>query len=286
MSPDGKWIGQNKSSRINLFDAVTYEQAASFKDIPYISKEVFSSDSKYLLAKSTACKLALYDLDKMELAHKHKIKKNAQPQDLGICFSSDNKKIIDLVYNNDLLGYIAVWNIETWNETRYYEGENNVFQTVVSLKSNGKCFISGHRRDNSGVFCDPFFMWFDVHKGIGEFIDTNFAVGTKFIFAEKLDSMFAYHDYNATVTFLQEKRTVQLTENDIVKSIAMSADNTKTAILFGKQAVVYDFPSMEIVAELNVMIGIGGVGKISFSPDGRMVLIGTGSGYGGLYALD
>jgi len=285
MSPDGKWIAQNKSSRINLFDAATYGQVASFNDIPYMSKEKFSNDSKYLLAKSTGCKLALYDLDKKELVHKHKIKKNAQPQDQGISFSSDCKKIVDLVYNNDLLGYIAVWDIETWNETRYYEGENNVFETNVSLGSNGKCFVSGHHRDCNGVYSIPFYMWFDVHRGIGEFIDTKLTAGTSFMFAEKLDSVFAYHARDASITFLHENRAVRLAENGGIQSIALSADNTKTAVIFDKRTVVYGFPSMEVIVELDVAAGFGRTGRVSFSPDGQVVLIGTwGNGF--LYALD
>jgi WD40 repeat protein len=285
MSPDGKWIAQNKSSRINLFNAVTYELVASFKDIPYISKEVFSNDSKYLLAKSTDCKLALYDLEKMELVHKHKIKKNAQPQDQGICFSSGSKKIVDLVYNNALLGYISVWDIETWDETRYYEGENNVFQTIISLNSKEKCFVSGYHRDRFGVFNIPFYMWFDVHGGMGEFIDTKFDAGTMFIFAEKLDKIFAYNGSDTNITFLQESRVTQLAENDRIQNVALSTDNTKAAVIFDKQTVVYDFPSIEIIAELDVISGLGRTGRISFSPDGQKVLIGTwGNGF--LYALD
>jgi WD40 repeat protein len=285
MSPDRKWIAQNKSSRINLFDAATYEQVASFNDVQYISKEAFSSDSKYLLAKSTDCKLALYDLNSMELVHKHRIKKINQPQDQAICFSSDNKKIIDLVYNNDLLGYIAVWDIGTWHETRYYEGENNVFQTIVFLDSNEKCLVSGHHRDNSGVYNIPFYLFFDISRGTGEFVDAKLDVGTTFMFAEKLDILFAYHKINASITFLHKKKVVQLAKNGCIQSIALSNDNTKIAIMFDKLTVVYDFPSMEIIAEIDVTIGSGRSGRISFSPDGQMVLLGTWEN-GFLYSLN
>lgn len=284
-SPDGKWIAQNKSSRINLFEANTYKQVASFKDIPYISEAVFSNDSKYLLAKSTDCKLALYELGKMELAHKHRIKKNRQPQDKGICFSSDDKKIVDLVYSNDLLGYIAVWDMETWGETRYYEGDNNVFETIVSHNSNGKCLVSGHHRDRSGIFDIPFYLWFDVSSGVGEIVDTKFTAGTSFMFAEKLNCVFAYHDEDASITFLQESRVVKLTENGVIQSISLSTDNTKVAVMFDMKTVVYSFPGMETIAEIDAIIGLGQFGRISFSPDGQKVLIGTwGNGF--LYALD
>ena len=291
MSPDGKWIAQNKSSRINLYDAATYEQVASFNDFPYISKEVFSSDGKYLLAKSTARKLALYDLGKMELIHKHNVKGNSQPQDEGICFSSDNKKIVDLVYDNDMLGYIAVWDIETWTETRYFEGGNHVFDTIVSIPSKEKCFVSGHRRGSDGVYSIPFYLWFDAHKGFGEFVDTECEAVTKFMYAEKRDCVLAYPfmKMKATIAFIQENRVVQLAENDNINHFALSADNTKAAVQFDNRTVVYDFPSMEIAAELDVIPGPGLIpgryGRLSFSPDGQRVLIGTwGNGF--LYALD
>jgi len=284
MSPDGKLIAQTNSTQINLFDTTTFEQVAQFKDIPN-AKVIFSSDSKRLLAKAVDRKLGLYDLEKQVLLHKHSIKKNSQSQDYSICFSDDNKKIIDLVYSDDLFGYIAVWDIETWNESRFFESKNNVFTMIVGQAETRNCFVSGfHRTSADYAHTTPFYMWFDVESGKGDYIDTDFANSEKLMYADKSNTIFAYSGAgkkDAAITFLTDKRVIQLGDSPI-HMVALSPDNKNLAIMFQSGATVFTFPDIEPLAAIDTQEGFG---SISFSPDGKKLLVGTWKN-GFLYELD
>jgi len=222
---------------------------------------------------------------KSGLIHKHSIKKNSQSQDYGICFSADNKKILDLVYSDDLFGYIAVWDIGTWSETRFFESKNNVFTIIVGQAETGSYFVSGfHRTSADYAHTTPFYMWFDVENGKGDYVDTDFLNSEQLMYADKTNTIFAYSGAgkkDAAISFLTDKHVVQL-GNSPIHMVALSPDNKNLAIMFQSRAAIFTFPDIKQLAEIDTA---GGFGSISFSPNGKQLLIGTWKN-GFLYELD
>jgi WD40 repeat protein len=108
LSPDGKLIASAISTQINLLDAKTGAPLAQSREFPNAFVR-FSPGGKWLLAKTVDRKLGLLETNNgLTPAKKLIIKKNTQPQDRGVCMTPDGRKIVNLVYEDNMLGCISV----------------------------------------------------------------------------------------------------------------------------------------------------------------------------------
>lgn len=273
MSGDGKTIAQVNATQINLFNAETFEQIAQFKEMKN-SNVVFSNNNSMLCAKTTDRKLGIYDLGTKQLIKTFSIKKNTQSQDDGFCFSPDDKKIINLVYGCEktLLSYISVIDIETMQEKRYFEGENNVFRTVQYVHQKQKFLISGFHRPKDEITENiSFYMWFDWKTGESEFTDTLYIDTEIFVYAEKLDKIVVCKEFGIKrIEIINENKTLDLSEKQAQK-ITLSNDNQTIAIMCKNKVELYNFSDFRQLTEIE----IDGWGDVSFSPDDKLLLVGT-----------
>ena len=274
ISPDGKLIATATATQINLFDAASYQQVALFRDCPN-SIVSFSPNNTWLLFKSVERRLGLFDLKSMRLFRKFSVKNNTQSQDYGICFSSDESKIINLVYGNDLLGYISIWDTAAWTEQRYFEGQNNVFTHIQYCPKKARCFISGIRRPAGTIKENrSFYLWFAPKTGQADWHETDFKNNEVFIYSSRDDSIFAYrpHSTEGKIHLLKTSQTVSIACDGTIQKIAISHDNTKVAVMFNKKATLYAYPSFQKLADIDTQDSFG---PIVFSPDDKLLLIGT-----------
>ncbi len=170
MSPDGKYISHNGGS-VNLIDTENYTLVANFRDIKYPNHLCYSYDSKLLAVKSTQRKIAIYDLENQKLINIYRLKRNSQPQDCGFCFTVDNKYILNLVYTNELLGYISKIDIETFEEERFFEECTYAFESIQYVSERKQYLISGFDRNKQVDKSTSFIMWYTESDNLFELVD-------------------------------------------------------------------------------------------------------------------
>lgn len=146
MSPDGKYLVRTSSAAVYVHDPIHFEQIAVFKDMKYQNQFIFSNDSKLLAVKSSERKIAIYDLDRLNLINKIYIRKTSQPQDGGFCFSKDNRWIYNTVYHNDLLGSITRIHVKEGTIETIFQPDNCVFKRVSYIKEKGIYLFTGFER--------------------------------------------------------------------------------------------------------------------------------------------
>lgn len=171
MSPDGKYICHLNGGSVSLFDAENYTEVANFRDIKYPHHLSYSYDSKLLAVKSTQRKIAIYDLENQKLINIYRLKRNSQPQDYGFCFTVDNKYILNLVYTNELLGYISKIDIQSFEEERFFEECTYVFNSIQYVNERKQYLISGFDRNKQGDKNTSFIMWYSESDNSFELVD-------------------------------------------------------------------------------------------------------------------
>lgn len=176
MSPDGKFLSHFNSTSVSVFDLENYVQIADFRDVKYPSHLSYSHDSKLLAVKSNPRKIAIYDLEKLKLIKLYRLKKNSQPQDNGLCFTNDNKHILNLVYTNESLGYISKIDIETFEEQRFFEECDYVFNYIQYVNERRQYLISGFDRNKQGDRDICFIMWYSEIDDSFERIDLDIQI--------------------------------------------------------------------------------------------------------------
>lgn len=280
MSPNSKYIGHFSSSAVSLFDAENNLQIADFRDVKYPSHITFSSDSKLLAVKSNQKKIAVYDLEKLELIKMFNIKKNSQPQDFGFCFTYDKKYILNLVYTNDLLGYISKINVETLHEERFFEGSTCVFTYIQYIEAKEQYLITGFDRTIDEGININFIMWYSATDNSFERINLDFEIH-QIVYHEETKTFVGWELGGQSLKVISNDFINEIPEDEYIILVAFSKNGRYIAVVLSKTVNIYEYPKVKLICAINNKNNC----YAEFSPDDKHILIGAwGNGY--IYKLN
>ena len=165
-------------------------ELAKFKDIAYGYNAALKPGSNVIVVKSTEGKLAVYDLEKLELVKKIRIT-GIGAQDQGYAFSPDGKYF----YNIEKTVYSTRTQLTVYNTTDFSvvkvlfgEREDMFLEELEFDEHTGNCYVLGFFRNNEGVYDYGF---------VGTFEDTEI-INIKKISNDTFDYLARYKSWERT----------------------------------------------------------------------------------------
>ncbi|MBE6572666.1 MAG: hypothetical protein E7656_10500 [Ruminococcaceae bacterium] len=145
-------IGCN-SSAVYVYDKNDNE-LAKFKDVAYAFNAAIKPNTNTVVVKSTEGKLAVYDLDNLELVKKIVITKIGA-QDEGYSFSPDGKHFYNIEKPvSSTRTQLTIYDATDFSvEKVLFEEKTDMFLENIEFDEHtGNCYILGFFRNNDGVF--------------------------------------------------------------------------------------------------------------------------------------
>ena len=145
------------SRMVYLYDSEGTE-IASFKDLPYGHKAVFSPADPIFVVKSTKAYFAVYSVEARALLHKIKFSNVNGGQDDGFCFSPDGKYFINIErQKRSTNSSISIY--ETKNYTRLltmYADDEKTEPKYIEFGTDKVPYVIGFLRGENGVMNQAF----------------------------------------------------------------------------------------------------------------------------------
>lgn len=135
-----------------------------FRDFPYAYHAAFMPGRNILAVKSTANRLAFYDLDTMTLLQKHRLAYNGS-QDDGFAFSADGSRFYNIErVKTSFQTQLTVFETEGFTKlcSLFADETDMVLDDIEVDRETGVCYVLGFMRNpESGVFHHGFVAIFD-----------------------------------------------------------------------------------------------------------------------------
>lgn len=141
-------------------------ELAKFKDIAYAYKAAVKPGSNTIVVKSTEGKLAVYDLEKLELVKKIVITRIGA-QDQGYAFSPDGKCFYNIEEPvRSTRTQLTIYNTTDFSVEKilFQEREDMFLQEIEFDEDTEDCYILGFFRNDEGVYDYGFVAIFEDIK--------------------------------------------------------------------------------------------------------------------------
>lgn len=170
---------ENENFKVGCTGQTTYvydkdgnELARFKKDILYGYRPMFQPNSNIVVVKSTMDKIAVYDLDSLNLVKKFRFvpTSNCGAQDHGMCFSMDGKLFYNIENRVRLETCLAIYSTKNFEQITVLF-ENNKKQSLQYIecdKENGNIYLLGYMRDDEGIYHQPFVAQLENDKIINK----------------------------------------------------------------------------------------------------------------------
>lgn len=111
---NGEYCIGTTGQTVYVFNAITGNEIAKFKDLKYAYNVYFSPLKDIFVVKSAEGRLAVYCLENMKLIKKFRFSKIDEAQDEGCCFSKDGKKFYNIEGHGFIHSVIATYNTDAF----------------------------------------------------------------------------------------------------------------------------------------------------------------------------
>lgn len=142
---NGKYRVGCSGQSVYVYDQQDAE-LARFRDMDYTYRGAFVPGTNIFVAKSNYPKMAIYDLDRLELIKKFRSGR-AAPQDHGFAFTPDGSKFYN-IESHSLHSHIAVYDVPDFSlrEVLFADREDLVLYDL-EFDPSGNCYIMGYVRE-------------------------------------------------------------------------------------------------------------------------------------------
>ena len=151
--------------RAYVFDRITNNQLAFFDKLSYAYSTHITPDEKTLIVRGTTPHIWFFSLETMHLIKKIKFKGD-QTQGQGSVLSLDGRCFYYIVYDENLLTYLAKIDLDSYSVVgKYFTDSRYVINTIQSIPEQGRYLMTGYERPDN--YDQPensnrhFIMWFD-----------------------------------------------------------------------------------------------------------------------------
>ena len=148
---NGEYCVGTTGQSVYVFNAITGDEMAKFKDIKYAYSAYFSPLKDILVVKSTEGRLAIYSLKDMKLIRKFRFSKIDGAQDEGCCFSKDGKKFYNIEKHDFTHSEIAIYNADTFERIHIVNGGDKVEPKYIESDDSGRLFVLGFLRNEERI---------------------------------------------------------------------------------------------------------------------------------------
>lgn len=273
ISGNGKYLARI-GSKVNIYDAITWKEVASFGQFKNPSYLAFSPNSDLLAVKSTLGRIGLFDLNALEMIKTYSPTKS---EGRNICFSPDDKYIISIENNGIALIDINSDKVRVLNKGTTYEG----FIEYVPGNNTFLFMVSGF---HTGQMYDTLFKCqypFDQHRWTETRIPNN-GQWVHYGLNIKYSSLLYFNVQRFGLgildnNFNQTGKTA--VENDGISyfnTLKCSASGLYIALALNHAAYIFRYPELKLIKKYELEY----LCFADFSSDDRYLLLGTWeSGY-------
>lgn len=158
---NGEYCIGTTGQTVYVFNAITGNEIAKFKDLKYAYNVYFSPLKDIFVVKSAEGRLAVYCLENMKLIKKFRFSKIDEAQDEGCCFSKDGKKFYNIEGHGFIHSVIATYNTDTFERINIIDSGDKIEPQCIELDDSGRLFVLGYLRNEDGICRCGFISEFD-----------------------------------------------------------------------------------------------------------------------------
>lgn len=158
---------ENENFKVGCTGQTTYvydkdgnELARFKKDILYGYRPMFQPNSNIVIVKSTMDKIAVYNLDTLNLVKKFRFVPTGEEgaQDHGMCFSKEGELFYNIENRVGLQTCLAIYKTENFELIKriFENNEKQSLQYIECDEERGNIYILGYMRDDEGIYHQPF----------------------------------------------------------------------------------------------------------------------------------